>query len=131
MKKILLFLVFFAAQVSFAQASMSAIAKAAPIPYESVENQPLFPGGINEFMKFVGKNFHAPSDENFSGGVMKVSFVIEANGTVTDIKVLNDLGHGTAQEIVRVLEMCPKWTPADHEGKPVRVLFTLPVTIRV
>lgn len=131
MKKILFLIAFLAAQMGFAQTSMSATAKAAPIPYESVENQPLYPGGINEFMKFIGKNFQAPSDENFSGGIMKVSFVIEANGSISDIKVLNDLGHGTAQEITRVLQSCPKWTPADHEGKPVRVLFTLPVTIRV
>ncbi|WP_136669080.1 energy transducer TonB [Flavobacterium sp. H122] len=131
MKKILLFLAFFVTQISLAQASMSAIEKSAPIPYDSVENQPIYPGGINEFMKFIGKNFQAPTDENFSGGILKVSFVIEVNGSVSDIKILNDLGHGTAQEITRILQMCPKWNPADHEGKPARVLFTLPVTIRI
>jgi len=129
MKKYYFFLVaFLAITASNAQASLSAIT---PIPYEIVENQPLFPGGINEFMKFIGKNFQAPSDENFSGGVLKVTFVIETNGIISGVKIINDLGFGTADEIKRVLSSCPKWTPGDQAGKPVRVVYTLPVNIRV
>lgn len=131
MRKILLFVAFIVTQFSLAQAPLNAITKSNPIPYDSVENQPIFPGGINEFMKFIGKNFQAPTDENFSGGVLKVSFIIETNGSLSDIKVINDLGFGTAQEIKRVLQMSPKWTAGDQEGKPARVLFTLPVTIRI
>jgi len=129
MKKYYFFLVaFLAITASNAQASLSAIT---PIPYEIVENQPLFPGGINEFIKFVGKNFQAPDDENFSGGVLKVTFVIETNGTIGDVKIINDLGFGTADEIKRILAMCPKWTAGDQGGKPVRVIYTLPVNLRV
>ncbi|WP_428224476.1 energy transducer TonB [Flavobacterium sp.] len=131
MKKMLLFVLLWVSQVVLAQAPLNVALKSAPIPFEQVENQPIFPGGNDMFMKFVGKNFQAPSDENFSGGVLKVTFVIEANGSVSDIKVINDLGHGTAQEITRVLQSSPKWTPGDQDGKTVRVLYTLPVTIRI
>ncbi len=130
MKKLLIIaVILFAAQISLAQAPMSIVSKSAAIPFETVENQPIFPGGNNEFMKFVGKNFRAPQIEDFSG-VLRVSFVIEVNGSIGDIKIINDLGHGTAEEIKRVLSLCPKWTPGDQDGKPVRVVFTLPITIK-
>lgn len=130
MKKLLILIVtFFVTQISLAQTPMSVVNKTAAIPFETVENQPIFPGGNNEFIKFVGKNFRAPQIEDFKG-VLKVSFVIETNGSIADIKIINDLGHGTADEIRRVLALSPKWTPGDHEGKPARVLFTLPITIR-
>lgn len=130
MKKILLIaIVLFVTQISLAQAPMSVVSKSAAIPFETVENKPIFPGGNNEFIKFVGKNFRTPDVEDLSG-ILKVSFVIETNGSIGDVKIINDLGHGTANEIKRVLSISPKWTPGDQDGKPVRVLFTLPVTIR-
>lgn len=119
---------FFAFQANQAQASLNAIK---PIPFEIVESQPLFPGGINEFMKFVGKNFKAPEDENFSGGILKVTFVIDTDGTIGDVKIINDLGYNTASEIKRVLSLSPKWFPGEQAGKIVRVIYTLPVNIRV
>ncbi len=129
MKKFVFFVfALLAIQSTYSQASLSAIT---PIPFEIVENQPMFPGGNNEFMKFIGKNFKAPENENFTGGVLKVTFVIETDGSIGDLKVLNDLGYGTAMEIRRVMSICPKWTPGDQGGKPVRVIFTLPVTIRI
>lgn len=130
MKRIILFMiVLFVQQIVSAQTPMSVVSKTAAIPFEAVENQPIFPGGNNEFMKFIGKNFKAPEVEDLKG-ILKVSFVIETNGSIGEIKIINDLGHGTAEEIKRVLSLCPKWTPGDHEGKATRVLFTLPITIR-
>jgi Gram-negative bacterial TonB protein C-terminal len=129
MKKLFFFVIaIFALQATYAQASLNAIT---PIPFEIVENQPIFPGGNNEFIKFVGKNFRAPGDESFTGGVLKVTFVIETNGQITGVKVINDLGFGTAEEIKRVLALAPKWTPGDQNGQPTRVLYTLPITIRI
>jgi hypothetical protein len=129
MKRILLIAVFFVTQFGFAQAPINVANKNLPIPYEEVENRPMYPGGINEFIKFVGKNFKMPEVEGVSG-VIKVSFVIETNGVVADVKVLNDLGHGTGAEAKRVVLLSPKWTPGDQEGKAVRVMYTLPITIR-
>ncbi|MEB3800936.1 energy transducer TonB [Flavobacterium columnare] len=131
MKKLFLFVVLWFSQITLAQSSSNAVTKSTTIPFDTVENQPVFPGGNNELMKFVGKNFSPPSDENFTGGILQVTFVIETNGSISDIKVINDLGYGTAQEITRVLQTSPKWTPGDQDGKPVRVLFTLSVTIKV
>lgn len=129
MKRILIITLFFVTQFCFSQAPMSVMDKQAPIPYEVVENQPLYPGGINEFIKFIGKNYRVPEVEGLNG-VVKVSFVIETNGAVTDVKIVNDLGHGSGEEAKRVVLMSPKWTPGDQEGKAVRVLYTLPIMIR-
>ena len=129
MKKLVLIAVLFVTQFGFSQAPITAISQNAAIPYESVENRPLYPGGINEFIKFVGKNFKAPEVEGVSG-VLKISFVIDIYGNVTDIKVLNDLGSGTGDEAKRVVALSPKWSPGDQDGKPVRVLYTLPITLR-
>ncbi len=130
MKNLLILVItLFVSQISVAQSPMSVVNKTAAIPFETVENQPIFPGGNNEFIKFVGKNFRVPEVEDLKG-ILKVTFVIETNGSISDIKIINDLGHGTAEEIKRVLSLSPKWTPGDQEGKPARVLFTLPVTIR-
>ena len=127
-KNTLLLIAFFATQFLFAQAPIG-VAKGIPISYESVENRPMFPGGINEFIRFVGKNFRAPEVEGLSGD-LKVSFIIETSGLIEEVKIINDLGHGTADEIKRVLAKCPKWTPGDQGGKPVRVLYSLPIAIR-
>ncbi|OWP77171.1 hypothetical protein BWK62_07905 [Flavobacterium oreochromis] len=131
MKKLIVFIILWFCQISLAQSSSNGVVKSTPIPFDNVENQPVFPGGNNELMKFIGKNFSPPSDENFAGGILQVTFIVETDGSISDIKVINDLGYGTAQEIVRVLHTCPKWTPGDQDGKPVRVLFTLSVTIKV
>ncbi|WP_300564835.1 energy transducer TonB [Flavobacterium sp.] len=114
-------------QLLFAQAPLSVV-KSIPIPYETVENKPTFPGGINEFVKFVGKNYRVPEVEDLSG-VLKVSFVIEISGAIEEIKVINDLGHGTAEEAKRVIKLSPKWTPGEHDGKPARVTYILPISI--
>ncbi len=93
-----------------------------------IEVKPTFPGGISEFYKFIGKNFQTPKVEGLQGKVY-VTFIIEKDGSVTDIKILRDIGYGTGEEAVRVLKECPKWNPGIQKGKPVRVLYSLPITI--
>ena len=127
-KNTLLIIAFFATQFLFAQAPLGA-AQGIPVSYESVENKPMFPGGINEFIRFIGKNFAAPAVEDLSGD-LKVTFIIELNGTIGDVKIVKDIGYGTGDEIKRVLKICPKWTPGDDGGKPVRVIYTLPIAVR-
>ncbi len=126
-KNLLLIIALFAVQLLFAQAPLSVV-KAIPIAYETVENKPTFPGGINEFVRFVGKNYRVPEVEDLSG-VLKVSVIIETNGTIEEVKVLNDLGHGTADEAKRVIKLSPKWNPGEHDGKPARVTYILPISI--
>ncbi|MEO8516987.1 MAG: energy transducer TonB [Flavobacterium sp.] len=128
-KNLLLFIALFAMQHILAQAPISVV-KGMPIPFETVETQPSFPGGVNEFIKFVGKNFRAPEEEDSPSGILKVSFVIDTYGNVGEIKIIDDLGSGTADEAKRVLLTSPKWKPGSEGGKPVRVLFVLPITLR-
>lgn len=94
-----------------------------------IQVQPDFPGGIEKFYKFVGKNYQTPEEEGLKGKVF-VSFVVEKDGSLTDIKVIRDIGYGTGKEAIRVLKSCPKWTPGEQNGKKVRVLYSLPISIQ-
>lgn len=94
-----------------------------PIDYELVDYKPIFPpGGINDFIRFVGKRFIVPEIEGLSG-ILKVNFVIEIDGTVSNVQIAKDIGGGTAQEAKRVLLLSPKWSPGEHLGKKVRVIY--------
>ncbi len=126
-KKYLLLLLFFAIQFIAAQNSNS-YNNSLPIDYDSVELRPDFPGGLKEFFKFIGKNYVAPEVEGVSG-TFKISFVIEANGNVSNVKVLNDLGAGTKEEAIRVMSLCPRWFPGEQNGEKVRVIYQFPFTI--
>lgn len=93
-----------------------------------IEVKPEFPGGMEKFYSFVGKNYRTPDEGGLKGKVY-VTFVVEKDGSLTDIKVLRDIGYGTGKEAIRVLQKCPKWNPGIQNGKPVRVLYSLPITI--
>lgn len=94
----------------------------------AMEKKPEFPGGIQEFYKFIAKNYVNPSGKGLSGKVI-VSFVIDTSGEVVDINVISDRGFGTGNEAIRVLKKCPKWIPGQQKGKPVRVQYTIPIAL--
>jgi protein TonB len=94
-----------------------------------IEVKPDFPGGLEKFYKFIGKNFQVPEEEGLKGKIF-VTFVVEKDGSLTDIKVLRDIGYGTGKEAIRVLKSCPKWNPGEQNGKKVRVLYSLPISIQ-
>ena len=94
-----------------------------------IEVKPDFPGGMAKFYKFVGNNYRTPEEEGLAGKVY-VTFVVEKDGSLTDIKVGRDIGFGTGKEAIRVLKSCPKWNPGEQNGKKVRVLYSLPITIQ-
>ncbi len=95
-----------------------------------VDVKPEFPGGIEEFYKYIARNFYAPTAKQFKGGRIIASFIIEIDGSVSDIKVINDLGFGTKEETIRVLKDCIKWKPAEQNGQKVRCSYTLPITLQ-
>jgi protein TonB len=97
--------------------------------YNAVQVKPDFPGGIQKFYAYVAKNFKAPEDEDVKGRII-VTFVVEKDGSLTDIKVVRDLGFGTAKEAERVLRNSPKWKPGIQNGRAVRVLYSLPILIQ-
>lgn len=93
-----------------------------------IEVKPEFPGGMAKFLNFVKNNYEAPDEPGLKGKVF-VQFVVEKDGSLTDIKILKDIGYGTGKEAERVLRKCPKWTPAVQNGKKVRCSYQLPISI--
>ena len=93
-----------------------------------VDVKPDFPGGLAAFYKFVDDNFVQKSDPKIDGKIF-VTFIIEKDGSLTDIKIIRDVGYGTSAETLRVLKLSPKWNPAEKDFKKVRVLYSLPLII--
>lgn len=93
-----------------------------------IEVKPDFPGGIAKFYAYVANNFRF-DEEGVSGRVI-VTFVVEKDGSLTDIKVVRDIGFGSGKEAIRVLQKSPKWVPGVQNGKKVRVLYSLPIAIQ-
>ena len=94
-----------------------------------IEVKPQYPGGIEAFYKHISKNYITPGDKAFKGGKVLITFVIEKDGSMTEMKVIRDRGFGTGEEAIRVLKLCEKWTPAEQNGKKVRVLYSLPIAL--
>jgi len=98
----------------------------------TLQVKPDYPGGINAFRKYVGENFRTPDLDRDMDLKIHVSFVVEKNGTLTDIKILKDPGYGAGKEAERVLKsLKTKWNPGEQNGKKVRSSFTMPITIKV
>jgi protein TonB len=94
-----------------------------------IEVKPDFPGGMEKFYNYIAKNYRTPEEEGLKGKVY-VTFVVEKDGSLTDIKVLRDIGYGTGKEAIRVLKATPRWNPGEQNGKKVRCTFSLPISIQ-
>ncbi len=94
-----------------------------------VENMPEFPGGEAAMYKFIGKNIVYPRMAKESGisGRVYVTFVVEKDGSVSDVKILRGIGGGCDEEAVRVIKAMPRWNPGKQRGKPVRVQYRMPI----
>ncbi|EHQ43219.1 energy transducer TonB [Myroides odoratus] len=91
-----------------------------------------YPGGMQAFNKQFIQRFRTPDiDSGVKSIRVIVMFIVEKDGSLTDIKVVRDPGYGAGKEAVRVLSNMPKWKPAVQNGKTVRSQFTLPITIQV
>lgn len=94
-----------------------------------VETSADFPGGTQARMKFLKDNLKYPQQARETGtqGTVYVTFVVEKDGSLTDVKILRDIGSGCGEEAMRVVKAMPKWTPAKQRGKTVRMQYVLPV----
>lgn len=94
-----------------------------------VEESPSYPGGDAGRIQFLQENIVYPQMARESGiqGTVYVTFVVERNGVVTDVRVLRGIGGGCDEEAVRVIKAMPKWNPGKQRGKPVRVQFNMPI----
>lgn len=99
----------------------------------TVEEEPQFKGGISAFYRFLGQNIHYPEsmlDKNIQGKEL-ISVTVETDGSLSDIKVVKDLGCGAAKEVIRVLKLSPKWEPGYQNGNKVRVRYTIPISFNI
>ncbi len=94
-----------------------------------VESMPEFPGGQAKMLEFIATNIKYPPMARESGiqGRVFVNFVVEPDGSVSNVTILRGIGGGCDEEAIRVIQSMPKWTPGRQRGKAVRVSFNLPV----
>lgn len=94
-----------------------------------VEEQPGFPGGDEARIQFLHENIKYPQLAKESGiqGTVYVNFVVEPDGSVSNVTVLRGIGGGCDEEAVRVVKAMPKWAPGKQRGRPVRVSFNMPI----
>ncbi len=98
-----------------------------------VESMPTFPGGDAARIKYLNSNIKYPTIARESGiqGRVFVTFVVETDGRVTDVKILRGIGGGCDEEAVRVIKNMPKWVPGKQRGKSVRVQFNMPILFKL
>ena len=101
--------------------------------FDIVEQQPLFPGGQGALMQFLHDNIKYPvvAQENGVQGRVTVQFVVEKDGSITDVHVLRGVDPSLDKEAVRVVKSMPRWTPGKQNGTTVRVNYRLPVLFRL
>lgn len=101
--------------------------------FKAVEVEPEPPGGMAGFIQWVARNYVYPQGALDAGvsGTIQLSFVVEKDGSLTDIKVVRDMSYGTGDAAVRVLKKAPKWSPGIQNGRPVRVAYTLPIKLNI
>lgn len=87
--------------------------------------------GMQKFYESFANTFKAPKVSGLSQVRVMLGFVVETDGSLSEIKVLRDPGFGFGEEAVRALELMPKWKPGLLNGEAVRCQFTLPITIKV
>lgn len=94
------------------------------------DSDPAFPGGTERLNAYLADNIQYPSVAADAGisGVVVVSFIIEKDGTISDVKCLRNIGGGCGDEAVRLVKTMPKWIPGVKDGKLVRCQFKLPIT---
>ncbi|HEY0246422.1 MAG TPA: TonB family protein, partial [Mucilaginibacter sp.] len=97
--------------------------------YSSVNIEPSFPGGLQAFYQYLGKNIRYPAamrEKKIQGKVF-VQYVVEVDGSLSNVKAVRGPGYGAEEESVRVISASPKWKPGMQNGKAVRVQYTVPV----
>jgi len=101
--------------------------------FEVVEQMPQYPGGDAALMQYLSSHIKYPviAEENGIQGRVVCTFVVERDGSITDVKVVKSVDPSLDKEAVRVLKSMPKWIPGKQNGSTVRVKYTVPVTFRL
>jgi protein TonB len=98
-----------------------------------VEDAAMPPGGYSAFYKFIGDKMKYPSQARRMGieGKVYVQFVVDKDGSITEVQAVKGIGAGCDEEAVRVLRSAPKWSPPKQRGKPVKQRIILPITFKL
>lgn len=101
--------------------------------FDVVEVMPQFPGGQIAMLQYLMKNMKYPEQAMKEGiqGRVAVRFIVEKDGSISDVKPVLSVHPLLNKEAVRVVKSMPKWSPGKHNGKPVRVRFNLPVMFKL
>ena len=101
--------------------------------YDEVEQMPEYPGGMPAMIEFLQTNIKYPEDavkQKVEGRVM-VQFVVETDGSISDVHVAKQVFPSLDAEAIRVVQVMPKWVPGREKGKVVRVKYNLPIVFRM
>lgn len=98
--------------------------------FTAVEHSAEYPGGLNSLYRFLSRTIHYPSEarERNIQGKVSLTFIVETDGSLTNIRVLHDPGYGMGAEAVRAISQSPKWKPGEQNGRAVRQQYTMPIS---
>ena len=101
--------------------------------YQVVEKMPEFPGGMNALMSYLRENIRYPEDAKAAGikGRVTVQFVVNEDGSISNIFKLRGVEPSLDAEALRLIASMPTWKPGMHDGQPVAVRYTVPITFRL
>ena len=133
MKKLLLMSVMAVFCFITANAQKTVVSQKNQKVYDYVDQMPEYPGGMPALIEFLQTNVKYPADaekQKVEGRVL-VSFVVETDGSVSDVQVMKKAFPSLDAEALRVAKAMPNWTPGKHQGKLVRVHYTLPISFHL
>lgn len=133
MKKLILMSLMAICCLMTASAQKTVVSQKNQKVYDMVEQLPEYPGGMPAMMTFLQDNMKYPEDaekQKVDGRVI-VQFIVETDGSVSDVKVAKQVFPSLDAEAIRVVQSMPKWIPGKDKGKVVRVKFQLPIVFRL
>jgi TonB family protein len=97
--------------------------------FTSVEQVPEYPGGLTAFGAFLGANIKYPAEarKNKIQGRVIISFIVETDGSLSNVTLVRGIGYGADEEALRVIKLSPNWKPGTQNGTPVRVAYSVPI----
>jgi protein TonB len=95
----------------------------------SVDQMPDFPGGNKALLKYLSENLEYPEAARKNGieGKVLSQFIVNEDGTLTDVEIIRRVGYGCDEEVLRLIHQMPRWNAGKEDGKVVKVLFKVPV----
>ena len=133
MKKLILLLLMAGCCLMTANAQKTVVSQTDQKVFDTVEQIPEYPGGMQAMIEFLQTNMKYPEDaakQKVEGRVM-VQFIVETDGSISDVHVAKQVFPSLDAEAIRVVQAMPKWTPGKEKGNVVRVKYNLPIVFRM